>query len=234
MADTRKAFSQQELLVEGGPLAQLIPEGAVYDTPKPGLAQYVQGEANTSGQTGVSEDTGEYIENKTANVYDSDISTGFHEGLHLLKSRKWHRNAQGKLKLAPQIPGSEEHHGDHMWMAGNDLFDARTQEEVDESKKRHDYEGEYFNEVAGQYANADMAGQEHDLGAKLMFDPTRGHGAEAVVASSMAADAFLDPRYNYSQYRNAQSYLMNQLGKFNMERAAKEEAEIMNMATVSM
>ena len=220
----RNTYSKKDLLLEGGPLAQMIPDNSVVRDIDAKAAAKAGGEANIFGRDVTSASTGKTLKEGKGYVYGGKRSTAFHEGLHLLKNRKgaWSRDAKGKRRFnePEQIPTSEDEEGgsdDHAWMAGNELYDAKNKGQKDEAYAENDY---YVDrKKMEEIAKSDMAGTEYDIGARLMFDPSRGHGAKAVAASAMAGEAFLDPRANYAKYRDAQSYLMQEVRNFNVGRA---------------
>lgn len=125
-----------------------------------------------------------------ANVYNGDPHVSVHELMHLLKD-------QG---VDVPLYDSDEGYSEHPWIAAQLLYNAADEKELaDVWPIIPDKVTDYRDLID------DMAGDEFDMGARLQFDPRRGHGVEEMVDSSL--DLLEDPRDKYIRNRNKQSYL---------------------------
>lgn len=141
------------------------------------------GEANPSSAPVISTRTGEKITALEANVYDQDPETAVHEGMHMMAT-------PGKTKYK------------HDFIAAADIFDARTQVTALNTLRNAKRHGTEVKDIK-PHLNA-MAAQEYELGARLMYDPSRGHFARQTVQASL--ESLADPKGTYVKYRNKQSY----------------------------
>ncbi len=150
-------------------------------------------------------------------VNTGDVRTALHEGKHLLKTRGPLQNVPGvagstarkmlsKMTKRPEVPvdkHAKAGHKEHAWITGNELYNARNKKEADAALSRQSH-------VVGQRkmskaARNNMADTEYGLGARLMYDPSRGHGARKVAKSAM--ESVGNERATYKKYRDQQSYI---------------------------
>lgn len=126
------------------------------------------------------------INSDTATVKNARPATGAHELMH-----------------AEPVPALSASGDEHPFIYAQQLFDARTPEE---------YRDEYLYAMGADMEDQavkhldDIPGLEYDMGARLQFDPDRGHNVEEVIASSI--DELLNGgKENYLKYRIPQSYI---------------------------
>ena len=219
--DTHKYWSASELAHAGGPVGRLVAQevGAenILNIPKSKAWQKKHGAAGLAnvrptleigpfkfllpGRDIVSKKTGLPMKKGQAHVFNRDPLTAVHEGMHMLQRipEKTARRPDWK----PQPASASE---DHPWIEANELYNARNKAEYDRNLASHSF---YMAATDTQKIAADnMAAAEYDLGARLMYDPSRGHN---VVQSFQAAFESVGggkaERDTYIKYRNQQSYV---------------------------
>ena len=161
------------------------------------------GETNSATENYVS-DTGETIKPDQVNTYDMNPETAVHESLHKVAFNRVHRTVTkkgGKWINTPQVPGTGR--ARHDFIEAAEIFDTKTKKAYDQAHQGALKRGETAKDLK-PHINA-MAAQEYELGARLMYDPSRGHFARQMVQS--AQESLADPKGTYTKYRNQQSYV---------------------------
>jgi len=191
----------------------------IINRPKPlswRQAKGTRGEANVGGEKSIqlgpfektwwsekrraSTRTGEMLEKGHAYIYDSSALTAVHEGMHLLENVR-------KGKGVPEVEASRYGGSkDHPWIEANELYNARNKAEYDRNLASHEH---YLATQDTKKTAADnMAAAEYDLGARLMYDPSRGHNVrQTVQAAFESVGGGKAERDTYIKYRNQQSYV---------------------------
>ena len=157
--------------------------------------KYLAGETADTVNDHVSTRTGETVKGGQVNVYGQSPETAVHEGLHKLS---FLRSLTGNT---PQMPGKTKYQ--HDFIEAAEIFDAKTGGAALEALHHAKRRGELTKDIK-PHLNA-MAAQEYEMGARLMYDPSRGHFARQTVQASL--ESLADPKGTYIKYRNKQSYV---------------------------
>ncbi len=164
------------------------------------------GEANSSptGRT-MRGRMGHLIPKGKANVYKGGVHTAVHEGKHLVDAKRERRGGTRIPSTYARQKGTEkpaEH--SHGWIEASGLYNAKNKKEYEASMRKR---GTYLNQqdLNDSLDEGYMAEDEYDMGARLMYDPARGHGARKVAKSAMAS--VRNERATYKKYRDQQSYV---------------------------
>lgn len=206
----RKHWTKQELAAAGGPMGRMVAsEVGAENIRSTSAAPYkltAWGEANSSptGRT-MRGRMGHLIPKGKANVYKGGVKTAIHEGTHLVDAKRERRGGTRIPSTYARQKGTEkpaEH--SHGWIEANTLYNAKNKKEYEESLRKH---GTYLNQqdLKDSLAEGYMAEDEYDMGARLMYDPSRGHGARKVAKSAM--ESVGNEKATYKKYRDQQSYV---------------------------
>ena len=144
----------------------------------------------------------EPIAEGTSQVWNGSTSTAAHELLHRVK-------------------GADNHD----FMAAQKLFDSTNRPEALaalDSATHMRQPGENQDQRRNRVANtlkdiitspgvSDIAGNEYDMGARLAFDPKRGHGPEKMLEAAIDYLTHGDEKSTYRKFRNMQSIYSEEL-----------------------
>jgi len=112
------------------------------------------------------------------------------------------KSAAHELKHLYSLPDLGAVKGEHPFIHAQHAFDARNQDEFEEAQNYA--RALNLEDVARLYADK-IPAAEYEMGARLQFDPDRGHGVEEVVASSL--EDLLGTLEGYEKWRNKQSHI---------------------------